>query len=181
MKNYQRYLQGDDNAIVEIVRTYKDGLILYLNGYVNNIYIAEELCEDTFFRLMIKKPRYIGNYSFKSWLYRIGRNIAIDYIRHHRKELLLPIEDMIQYQADIESYKILYLKEERKKVVHNALLHLSRDYHVILWLIYFEGFSNQEASIAMKKNERQIRNLLYRAKQALKKQLEEEGFTYEKL
>ena len=76
--SYRRFLDGDDNGITEIVENYKDGLILYLNGYVNNIFIAEELTEDTFFRLVIKKPKYSGKSTFKSWLYAIGRNVAVD-------------------------------------------------------------------------------------------------------
>ncbi len=35
--SYRRFLDGDDKGIAEIVGDYKDGLILYLNGYVNNI------------------------------------------------------------------------------------------------------------------------------------------------
>ena len=44
--SYRRFLQGDEEGFAEIVRTYKDGLILYLNGYVNNLYTAEELTEE---------------------------------------------------------------------------------------------------------------------------------------
>ena len=32
--SYRRVLDGDDAGIAEIVKDYKDGLILYLNGYV---------------------------------------------------------------------------------------------------------------------------------------------------
>ena len=46
---YERYLKGDDEALVKIVEEYKDGLILFINGFVHNIHIAEELCEETFF------------------------------------------------------------------------------------------------------------------------------------
>lgn len=56
--SYRRFLSGEDEGLIEIVEEYKDGLILYLNGYVNNIYIAEELTEDTFFRLITKKPQW---------------------------------------------------------------------------------------------------------------------------
>ena len=56
--SYRCFLDGDDKGITEIVREYKNGLMLYLNGYVNNIFIAEELTEDTFFRLITKKPRF---------------------------------------------------------------------------------------------------------------------------
>ena len=70
--SYRRYLEGDKEGIAEIVREFKDGLILYLNGYVDNLYTAEDLTEDTFFKLMTRKPRFSGRSSFKTWLYTIG-------------------------------------------------------------------------------------------------------------
>ena len=45
--SYRRFLDGDENGFVEIVRDYKDGLILYLDSLVRNISAAEELAEDT--------------------------------------------------------------------------------------------------------------------------------------
>ena len=39
--SYRRYLSGDDEGLVEIIRDYKDGLILYLNSIVSNIHTAE--------------------------------------------------------------------------------------------------------------------------------------------
>ncbi len=179
--SYRRFLDGDDKGIAEIVGDYKDGLILYLNGYVNNIFTAEELTEDTFFRLITKKPRYSGKSSFKSWLYAIGRNVAIDHIRHNSRLLSTPIEDMENYLSEEQDLELSYIKEERKIIVHRALSELAADYRTILWLVFFEGFSNKEAAIALKKNDRQIKNLLYRAKQSLKSKLEKEGFIYEEL
>ncbi len=179
--SYRRFLDGDDKGIAEIVGDYKDGLILYLNSYVNNVFIAEELTEDTFFRLITKKPKYFGKSTFKSWLYAIGRNVAIDYIRHNSKMLNFPIEDMENYLREEQNLEQSYIKEERKIIVHKALSELTTDYRTILWLVFFEGFSNAEAAIVLKKNERQIKNLLYRAKQSLKSKLEKEGFIYEEL
>ena len=95
------------------------GLLLYLNSIVNNIYTAEELTEDTFFRLMIKKPGFAGRSSFKSWLYSIGRNVAVDHLRHNSK--LLPTEDMAAYLADESDLERSYIKEERRILVHKAL------------------------------------------------------------
>ena len=179
--SYRRFLNGDDNAISEIVGYYKDGLILYLNNYVNNIYVAEELTEDTFFRLITKKPRFFGKSRFKSWLYAIGRNVAVDYIRHNSKIANIPIEDMENYLLDEESLEKSYIKEERKIAVHKALSELSSDYRNVLWLVYFENFSNKEVSLILKKSDRQIKNLLYRAKLSLKSKLEKECFIYEEL
>ena len=44
--SYRRFLDGDDEGIVEIIRDYKDGLILYLNGFTQDISTAEELMEE---------------------------------------------------------------------------------------------------------------------------------------
>ena len=179
--SYRRFLEGDDTGIIEIVNDYKDGLILYLNGYVNNLYVAEELTEDTFFRLITKKPRYSGKSTFKSWLYAIGRNTAVDSIRRNSRQLNTPIEDMENYLSEEESLEKSYIKDERKIAVHKAFSALNRDYKNILWLVYFEDFTNKDAAVILRKNDRQIKNLLYRAKQALKTELEKEGFIYEEL
>lgn len=179
--SYRRFLDGDDGGIAEIVGDYKDGLILYLNGYVNNIYIAEELTEDTFFRLITKKPRFSGRSTFKSWLYAIGRNTAFDYIRHNSKLIGTPIDNMENYLSEEQSLEESYIREERKIILHKAISELAPDYRNVLWLVYFEGFTSKEAGAVLKKNNRQIKNLLYRAKQSLRSKLEKENFVYEEL
>lgn len=177
--SYRRFLDGDDEGLAEIVREYKDGLILYLNGYVNNLYIAEELTEDTFFRLITRKPEFSGKSTFKSWLYAIGRNTAVDFIRHNSRQVNMPIKDMENYMDEECCLEKSYIREERKIAVYRAMSGLTADYRNVLWLIYFEGFSSKEAAMILKKNDRQIKNLLYRAKQSLKTILEREGFHYE--
>ena len=177
--SYRRFLDGDDRGIAKIVEDYKDGLILYLNGYVSNIFIAEDLTEETFFRLITKKPRFSGKSTFKSWLYAIGRNVAVDYLRRNSKLLGTPIEDIDNYLSQEQSLEQAYIKEEGKIVIHRALSQLPTDYRVIIWLVFFESFSNREAAIIMKKSDRQIKDLLYHAKQSLKSKLEKDGFIYE--
>ena len=92
--SYRRFLEGDENGIVEIIRDYKDGLILYLNGFTLNVCIAEELMEETFVKLVVKKPKFSARYSFKTWLYTIGRNVAIDYLRRNSKSVNMTDEEM---------------------------------------------------------------------------------------
>ena len=66
-------------------------------------------------------------------------------------------------------------------MLHRILRKLKDEYFQVLYLIYFEGFDNTDTAIIMKKNKRQIENLIYRAKKALKSELEKEGFEYEEL
>ena len=66
------------------------------------------------------------------------------------------------------------------RMIHKALHRLKLDYRQILFLTYFEGFSNSEAALIMKKSGRQIKDLVYNAKKALRSELERSGFEYEK-
>ena len=179
--SYRRYLDGDDQGIAEIVEAYRVRLILYLNGFVRNYSVAEDLAEDTFFRLITKKPRFNGRSCFCSFLFSIGRNVAVDYLRKHGRLAVTPIEEMADYLADGEDLERTYLRQERDVVLHRAIQELPVDYRAVLWLTFFEGFSNREVATALGKSERQVKNLLYRAKQSLKMKLEKEGFAYENI
>ena len=177
--SYRRFLEGDDNGIAEIVNDYKDGLILYLNKYVSNIHIAEDLAEDTFFKIMVRKPRYTKKYTFQAWLYAIGRNVAIDHIRKQAKYAKTSVDDLEMLVSEEETLEQAYIKDEEKIMIHRVLEQLKPEYKQVLWLVYFEGFSNEQAAQIMKKSRHQTETLVYRAKRALKRELGKENFSYE--
>ncbi len=58
MNAYQKYLDGDDSALTELLGEYRSPLIFYINRFVGNVGTAEELADDTFFKLIVKKPPY---------------------------------------------------------------------------------------------------------------------------
>ena len=126
------------------------------------------------------RPKFSGKSSFKSWLYSIGRNTAVDYIRKASKLGEVPVDDMYDV-SDRDDIEQNYIKSEDKKQLLRALEKLNDDYRQVLYLIYFENFSNTETAKIMGRSERQIRNLLYRAKESLRNILEREGFRYEEI
>ncbi len=181
-RSYRRFRDdGDENGLIEIIRDYKDGLILYLNNFVSNLNTAEELAEDTFVLLGIKKPKDKEMGSFKTWLYTIGRNVAIDYLRRNSKRREIPLENSPELISEELSLEASYIKEESKLLVQQSIKKLKPEYMQILWLVYFENFSNKEAALIMKKSVHSIETLAYRARKSLKTQLEMEGFVYEEL
>lgn len=179
--SYRRFLNGDENGLIEIIRDYKDGLIFYLNGIVRNIHTAEDLAEDTFFKIIIKKPKFSEKSSFKTFLYTIGRNIALNYMKKNSKGSEEFIDDYSQLLYEEENLEASYICEERKILIHRAMKKLKSEYFQILWLTYFEDLSNKEASAIMKKSVHNIETLVYRARKALKEELFKEGFSYEDL
>jgi len=127
-KSYHRFLEGDDEGIVEIIRDYKDGLILFLNRYVRDLGLAEELAEDTFFRLVTRKPRFTEKYAFKTWLYTIGRNLAISQLRQMKRfsrDFGRQMEKLSSEEMDLEKS---YLRQEQRIHEHRALSKVRPEY-----------------------------------------------------
>ena len=91
------------------------------------------------------------------------------------------MEDCGEIICDEENLEISFIKEERKIILHRAMKKLKSEYHQVLWLMYFENFTTKEISVLMKKSVHNIETLVYRARKALKTQLETEGFIYEEL
>lgn len=177
--SYRRYLRGDDEGLVEIIRDFKDGLILFLNGFTKNILTAEELCEDVFVKLAVKKPDFNEQSGFKTFLYAIARNAALDWLRSRKNHVSL--EDAGEMESEERSLEEQYLRGERKIAVHRALGKLKSNYRQVLTLTYFEELSNRETAEVMRKSVHSIEVMLTRARNALRKELEKEGFVYENL
>ena len=176
--SYRRFLAGDNDGLAEIIRMYRDGLILFLNGFTNDIDAAEELAEDVFVKIAVKKPTFKGKASFKTWLYAIGKNEALQQIRK-KKITYVPLDELCEVPSEYDALDVCILKSERDRTLHRCMFSLRSEYHQVLWLYYFEELSVREIAIVMKKSAHNIETLLYRARKALKTELEKEGFEYE--
>ncbi len=178
--NYSRYINGDDEGLADIIREYKNGLMLYINSIVKNIHTAEDLTEDTFVKLAVKKPRYRKKYTFKAWLYSIGKNTALDYCRKYSKELDIDNIDEHKEIYDEENAERNLIKNEDKIELMRVMKELTPEHRQVLYLKYIEQLDNNEISVITGKSKRQTEQLLYSAKNSLRKKLEKGGFQYEK-
>lgn len=175
---YKRYLDGDSTALSEIINEYRNGLTMYLNSYVHDLELADELCCETFVRLAYKKPKFRETSTFKSFLYGIGKNVTLAYLRKNKKHIAEPLDEAaaIPDPTDLEKE---YLVKERDRQLYAAIGTLKAEYAQALWLMYFEGLSVMKIAVVMRKSLPAVKVLLYRARQALKTELEKEGFVYE--
>ena len=179
--SYRRFREaGDDSGLIEIIKEYRDGLIFYINSIVGNLHTAEDLAEDTFVLLGTKKPRDKGKSSFKTWLYTIGRNLALNYLKKNSKTREISLDDCAEIGID-EDIEQLYIKKESKITLHKCIKKMNLHYRQVLWLVYFEDFSLKQVAAVMKISVHNAETLVYRARKSLKTQLETEGFVYEEL
>lgn len=178
--SYRRFLKGDNSGIEEIIRMHSDGLILYLNGYVNNLTVAEEVTVETFVKLVLKRPHFSQQSAFKTWLYTIGRNTAIDHLRRS-KNTVLPLDDCLQVCDEETNLERSYIRQEDKRMLHQCMKKLKQEYRQVLWLAYLEGFTYPEISRILRKTTHNVETIAYRARRALKRILTQEGYVYENL
>jgi len=179
--SYHRFLEGDESGLAELVEAYSDNLIFFINRFMNDLALSEDLMSDTFLELIVKKPRFIGNSSFKTYLFKIGRNKAFDYLRKQKRTVIVPFHNAENEISDVISIENNVLKNDQQKHLNQCLENIRQEYREVLHLLYFEEMSYDAVSIIMKKSKKQIENLAYRAKQTLKTTLEKEGFVYEEL
>ncbi|MEE1139013.1 MAG: sigma-70 family RNA polymerase sigma factor [Acutalibacteraceae bacterium] len=172
--SYRRFLDGDESAFGEILDMYSENLIFFINRYVNNVAVAQELSEDVFVEILLHKRRYNFKTSLKTYLFTIGRNKAVSYLRRcvRRPECAY---EYIENESDRRNIEDEFIKKERERELHRAINTLNDDYKTVLHLIYFENMNYEQTAAVMKKNRKQIENLAYRARQALKKELEREA------
>lgn len=175
---YNRFLLGDEYGLEQVIALYKDSLIFFLVQYVKNADIAEELTEDTFVALAVKKPKFTENAKFRTWLFTIARNKALNYLRSSAYKKCVPLEQAeALHLPNCPEQRLL--RQERYKALYAAMDRLPKNQREMVYLVYFEDMDVSQAAGVIRKTQRQGINILYRARQKLKAILQEEGFEYE--
>lgn len=177
-ESYRKFLAGDKKGLVEIMELYSDSLVAFINGFVHNESTAEDLMQDTYLELIVKKCKFKGESQFKTYLFRIARNKAIDYIRKNKKSV--SVDDSFVFAAESSETAENYVeKKEQRMIIARNMQKINPLYAQVIYLSFFEGMSNEEIASVIRKNKRQVEMLIYRAKASLKKALKKEGFDYE--
>ena len=169
---YERFLSGDAKALETLVVRYSDNLIRFAYLYVKDSAAAEDIAEDVFVALLLKKKPFTQTAKLTTYLYKIARNKSIDYLRRRKKTLPMEDVDVILhsecFERDLEN-------KERNQTLYRCIASLPEQYREILLLHYFEDFSIPQICKILQKSAKQVYNLLSRAKLSLKKSLQEEG------
>lgn len=171
---YRRYLDGDEKSVDELMKRHEAALILYITGYLHDLHEAEDLMIEAFAYLFTKRPAIRGG-GLKAYLYKTARNMAL---RHKHKWKIHFSLEVLEEEPESETLvEEAVQTAEQRRILHFCMEQLKADYREALYLVYFEGMSHAEASYLMGKSEKQIADLVYRGKKALKKKLEKEGIT----
>ena len=163
--DYQAFVLDDTAAFERLVLRHKNILIYYLNRLVQSMDTAEELAQDCFVDIYLKRGTYDGRASFKTYLFTIAHNKAVDYIRKNKRIVLTCEWPEEADSADGPEEELL--KSEQNKELYAAIRRLKPEYAETILLIHFENLSYAQAAEVMHKSEVQLKVMVHRARKAL--------------
>lgn len=171
---YRRFLAGDRSGLEELLALYRRALVLFVNGYVRDAALAEDIAIDVFFELYKRKKPFdeTRGAAFKTYLFRIARNKALNALRKRGRRREEPLTGAESAEGDPEEKLI---REERARAVHGAMEKLPEEYREAVYLKYFEGLSPEQIARVTGRRIKRVYNLLARGRAAMKEILTAEG------
>lgn len=154
-------------------RYYKDVLQYCLSMNGNNIALAEDITQNTFYKAIVKANSFRGDCQIRTWLFRIARN---DYISFLRKDKHINRSEAVQYALehaeDLDAAP--HIKMENKESLDEilqALNTLEEPYGEVFRLKIILNKDYKEIADLYGKTQSWARVTYYRAKQKIIEQI----------
>lgn len=161
----------DADLLEELYRKYYGAAVLYCTAMCGDGHLAQDLASDAFVKAYLSLPNDVP--SFRYWLLRVCRNLWIDHLRKHKREVS---SEPLQYMADGVTPESKYLQDERSRCLWRAISELPPLDRELVTLHYVSGLSLQEAAKVLGKSYDATRQRMVRLRQTLKLRLEEQGY-----
>ena len=87
MQNYSdeqlvaRYLRGDEKSLEFLIQQYLKPIYSFVYKYVGNPQEAEDITQEVFVRMWKYIKKFDQRKKFKTWIFSIAKNAAIDFLR----------------------------------------------------------------------------------------------------
>ena len=129
----------------DVVKSYYKSIYRVMYGFCGNSFDAEDAVQFAYLKLLQGKKHFASKEHVKNWLY------------NQREELVQDIP--FKYDRDIELYEVI--------------LELKDNYREVILLYYYEEYSVREISQILNVKESTIQTRLQRAREQLRKRLED--------
>jgi RNA polymerase sigma-70 factor (ECF subfamily) len=139
----QRVLAGDETAFERLVERYYPRIDRLAQQIVRHPMTAEDITQEVFLRAYRSLPRFRGEASFYSWLYRITINLCLNHLRRQANRLS-PAEEPDDLATPAADPSALLETQELERLVRRAIDALPPHYRVAVILRDLEGLSYEE-------------------------------------
>lgn len=144
----------DSRAFADLMAAYREPLYLLLLRMTRNPHDADDLTIETFTKAFGQLDRFTPSSTFRSWLFTIGINTGIDFIRRQRLETV-PLSSMARatdggrvYEYPVPSSQPnpeeAVIRHQRAVEVRAIVSQLKPAYRQVIEMRYFEDLSYDE-------------------------------------
>ena len=151
IKNFQN---GDEKSYTILVNKYRDRIKNFINGFLKDEVVAEDLTQDTMFKFYQKKDSYKEIAKFSTWLYTIAGNLAKTELRklsRRKTGSFSDLEARTGKPIDIEDTSNQNLdSEEGSSYLYDAIMELDIEFRTIIILRNSQELSYESISKILK-------------------------------
>ena len=162
-----RAAQGDIKTFEEIYRAAAGFVYSIALRVTRNTADAEEITQDVFLKIYENLSRFKFKASFKTWIYRITVNTALNSIRRRDREPKGDFELALRTSHTEDMTRDSLDKKENKEQLAILLSMLNPEQRVCILLREIEGLSYKEIADTLKVNVNTVRTRLKRGREAL--------------
>ncbi|QDP39848.1 RNA polymerase sigma factor [Radiobacillus deserti] len=150
----------------ELFEQYRLPLYRYLLQMSRNPETAEELLQETFYRAMVSL-KVQNVLQAKAWLFKVARNLYIDWTRKSKSEQRMMERIQVEYQntSQLGNPERQLEFKDRQRELEELLGMLPERMQTILYLREIHDFSYKELATALSLTESQVKVTLHRARQ----------------
>ncbi len=172
---------GDEAAFRELVET-RQGLVYNtVLGLVQNAEDAEDVTQEVFIKVFESVRQFKGESAFTTWLYRVAVTTALEFLRKKKRKkrfafltsLFGDDQNPLHDPPDFVHPGVQLDNREKAKTLFQAIQKLPENQRIAFTLHKVEGLSYQEVSDVMATTVAAVESLIHRARQNLKKTLQD--------
>lgn len=151
--------KGSRKAYSDLMAIYREPLYLLLLRMTRNTTTASDLTIETFSKAFLQLNRYSPTGTFGSWLFSIGANTYIDYLRKRKLETVsinsitrTSDNEFIEYQipSSQPNPEEMMIRMQRDAALKEIVEQLKEPYRQIIELRYYEDLSYEDIAERMK-------------------------------
>ncbi len=167
----QQAQQGEGEAFAALFNQLHQPVLNYIYHMLGNRQVAEDVAQDAFIRAHERIGQLGPPWDFKSWVFRIASNLAVDYLRGQRRFVDHEEPEMMAGPPTTRRPSERGVqREEVRRAVRQTLDGLPTVYRQALVLREFNGFSYREVSQALECTYDNARQLVHRARLRFREQ-----------
>ena len=179
----ERVQRGDKKAFDILVLKYQHKIVGLVSRYLRNQDEVQDVTQEAFIKAYRALPRFRGDSAFYTWLYRIGVNLTLTFLKKRKIRQFFSFDQASDdggMSKDLEAVSSTSstsvkkaLNNELHEKLNEALSKLSDKHRTIVVLFEIDGLGHKEIAKVMNCTEGTVRSRLFYAKQQLQSYLSE--------